>query len=302
LEGGKYLVRVVGGKNGLKTALKERFYKGGANLTSVVRDILTAAGESGTTELVAPAPTYQRQAATAGQALEKACDTFAATWWVDRSGAFHVATARPEGESATGTRIASDIDGSVLLQVQGSAGIVPGLTYEDKTIKHLRWRLTPEKLIVEISFAAFSLPRHNTDYLKQYSAKVDKQNTDGSLDLIVGGKFGLTQVTWLTGGPGKVDAKQGDLVSVGFWEGDPRKPYAIGLSPTSDYLIDCGTIIICQVAPAVSGAVPPCAVTSQYIEPGDTHDLAVTLALGALSVLTPQAIRLKGRVIRVDDR
>jgi hypothetical protein len=299
LEGGKYLVRVVGGKNGLKTKLAERFYKGGANLSSVIRDILTASGESGTTEVTAPAPTYQRQAATAGQALEQACDTFAATWWADRTGALHVATARPSGEAASGIRVASDIDGSVLLQVQTSAGIAPGLTYEGKTIRHLRWRLSPEKLIVELSFSTFSLPRHTTDYLKQYSAKVDKQNADGSLDLIVGGKFGLTQVTWLTGGPGKVIAKQGDLVSVGFWEGDPRKPYAIGLSASSDYLIDCGTILIGTIT---TGTAATQTTQHAYIEPGDQHDTEVLLQQTALTAVAPILVRLKGIVIRVDDR
>lgn len=298
-EGGKYLVRVVGGKGKLGTKLAERYYKGGATAKGLASDILKAAGETGTPELASPAPTYQRQAQSAGQALDQLCETFGGTWWVDRSGAVNVATARPGGEAATGTRVASDVDGSVLLQVQTSAGILPGMTYEGKTIRHLRWRLSPEKLVVEISFAAFALPRYNTDYLKTYSAKVDKQNPDGTLDLIVGGKFGLTQVTWLTGGPGKVEALEGDLVSVGFWEGDPRKPYAIGLSPQSDYLVDCGTILIGTVTVGSPGTQT---TNHMYVEPGENHDLAVIQAALTLVAQAPIAVRLKGIVIRKVDR
>jgi hypothetical protein len=65
-------------------------------------------------------------------------------------------------------------------------------------------------------------------YERTYSAKVSKQRGDGSVDVIVAGRYELSNIPLLAGWPGsRITVKPGELVSVGFFNGNRSQPYAV---------------------------------------------------------------------------
>lgn len=312
-DGSRYHLQIVGGAGKLATQVSERQYYGGSSVANIFADIVKACGESsGSTSVSARAPSYQRQACTGGQALDYLAAAYGLVWYVTREGEVRLAKSLFSDEvPGTFQVIARDSLGPIF-QVNGLADIRPGWTFEGQTIRHIRWIQNPKKLVAEVSFKDVLIKQEGLEYNKTYSAKVESQNADGSLNVIVNGKFGLSNVKWLGGIPGWIEAKEGDLVSVGFWNTDPRQPYAIGIqlgSPTNK-AVDMG-----QLCFQVVGAGPAANAVGAvyYAEPpeltgGATVWLPIapavppTLTGGPPNPLTTVGTSVKGIIVKRSDR
>jgi hypothetical protein len=172
--------------------------------------------------------TYERLRDTVAGALDRLADENQMIWWVDRDGSLHMAATRPPAGLADGVRVDPQTDGSVTLV--NPEGVVLGATYQGKPIRHIRWTMTADRQQAQIYFVPFLFPtpQKQTIYSCHYSAKVDTDNGDGTIDVIADGRFGVTKVPLMSGIPGsKITVKPGELVTLGFLGGNPRAPYAI---------------------------------------------------------------------------
>jgi hypothetical protein len=232
-DGGRWYSRLIAGAGGTLTELPDRYYEGTVTVSRIVEEICSASGEafgSAPTDVVVT--TYHRMKATAGQALVRLCATLGLVWWIDRSGRVHVASARPEPASAIeGIRTSTDTDGGVTLA--NTEGAVPGARYAGEVVKSIRWIISPTREAAACYFTE-EIPPDPLDYLKTYTAKVERQNADGSVDVIVAGRFGVTHVQLLSGIPtSEIVLLEGDQVTLGFYGGDPRAPWAIATAQVS---------------------------------------------------------------------
>lgn len=306
-EGGRYRTRVLGGAAKLATPLPRKWYQGGGSGNTIVLDIARAAGEASAPALPARLATWQRAPGPAGEALDTVCRTLGGAWWVDRSGVLQAAPARPGGAvDMTGrTRVGSDSDGSIVLSGDSAAGLVPGMTIEGRTIRHIRWTLSPDRLLAEVSFTPVEPEEGGLDYSAQHRASVVTQHADGSLDLIVSGTWTLTRVPWLTGLVGDITINQGDVVTVACWGRDPRAWFAFGLdrkaggAPAAHVgsSVDCGKLLIYQHATTF-------VVIPLYFPPGTPTSViesAKSAALGTGAALLLEA-NVSGNVTTGVDR
>jgi hypothetical protein len=233
----RYYTRVVGGAGKLGVTIADKYYAGNVALSVAVQDVCREAGET----FGGAAPglflnTYERIRCKASEALDNLAKVFDLIWWIDRSGAVQMQKARPPSPDATGTRIASDSDASILL-VEPS-GVVLGAGYEStdpvaklKPIRHVRWHYTSQRITAQLYPLPFLFRSPvQTIYAALYSARVDKDNGDGTIDVIADSRFGITRVPLLSGVPGsKVQVRAGELVTLGFFGADPQKPFAVAM-------------------------------------------------------------------------
>ncbi len=264
--------RVVGGGGGLAKVLEYRYYDGSVTLQAALQDICRLSGETfGGAEATIQLSTYQRLKGAAYTALDALASTQNMIWWIDRDGETNIQAARPTGGDATGVRTESD-QFSVLL----SDPIAElGQTFDDKPIRHIRWEYTSRDVKARLYALPFIFrPPEETAYDCMYNAAVNKDNGDGTIDVIADGKFGVTKVPLFCGVPGsKVKVNGGEQVMLGFFGGDPRKPFAVAMAQNinatkevarnSDPVkvsIPAGSFLIsCSGSPAV-GVLNPVAV------------------------------------------
>lgn len=255
-EGGSKHVRIVGGKGRLGTTLKEKWYRGGGTGNTIANDICKEAGETSSVSLPVRAPQYFRHKDTAGRQLDILCDLLLADWWVDRTGTVKAGT-RESGEiDKTLPRVASDTDGSVTLSIETTAGIDVGMTWEGRKVRHVRFVFAGNRTLAELSFTPLGIAdvKRTLDYASPHKAVVESQAANGTLTLIVDGRYTLSAVPWLGGIPARITINPGDLVTVGFWNKDPRQPYAHSLimletgAPSARVQdpVECGTLLIGQ--------------------------------------------------------
>jgi hypothetical protein len=226
-ENGFYVGRVIGGAGKLSESVRDRYYDSRVTLREVVNGILSPVGETIGTVDSATVTTYMRLRGTVGAALETLARTYGVQWWVARDGRVNVGV-RPSGPDAQGVRVDSGPDGSVYLRNPENVDI--GGTYDGQTIKHVRWTQTADVFECVLYFRAFAdEPLTDAlDYRTLHSALVHAQNADGTLDLVVGGRYTITNVQYLSGIPdSKIVVAAGDPVVLGFYNGDPRAPFAV---------------------------------------------------------------------------
>jgi hypothetical protein len=227
-ENGFYVGRIQGGAGALSSAVKDRYYKGRSTLAEVVKGIVGPVGETvGTVESVSVS-TYMRVRGTAGTALEALARTYDRKWWVGRNGSVNLGV-RPSGPEAQGVRVDSGPDGSVYLA--NPVGAVIGGTYEGREIRHIRWKQDGDTYEAALYFRALQDEPliKELDYRTLHSALVHAQNADGTLTLIVGGRYTIDNVQYLSGIPdSKIVVEAGDPAVLGFYNGDPRAPFAVG--------------------------------------------------------------------------
>lgn len=281
-DGARYYARIVGGKGRLGAEVVEKNYTVSAPFARVARDIIVACGETvGSITLTNSAAYYERARGTAGQALNDLCDQAGAVWWVGRDGTVNVAPARTDTaavDTDKAFQIGADIDGATIFDVINASDVLPGRTANGKTIRAIHWSLTPDSLVAECSPSQPSIPdgRGREFYLKQYQAKVSKQNGDKSVDVIADGKFSLSSVPLLPGIVGTPTMKGGDLVVVGWLGGQPSTPYAIPAQQAGD-----NAKPVSLVGDSVLFSMPPMVVSGT---------LSGAPFTGVLSALLPQAI------------
>ena len=303
-EGGSEYLRIVGGKGKLGSVLVEKWYRGGGTGNTIAGDICKAAGEASDISLPARAPQYWRHKGPAGRQLDILCDLLLSNWWVDRSGIVKAGVREGAAIDLALPRIASDTDGSVTLSVETTKGIDVGMTYDGRTVRHVRFVFAGNRTLAELSFTPLVLAdtERPLDYTRPHKAVVESQASNGTLTVIVDGRFTLSAVVWLGGIPAKIKINPGDLVTCGFWNGDPRQPYAHSLvmltagAPSARVQdpVECGTLLIGQnpssfVIAAVY--VPP----TPWPTPDDagkaaaaaTHAAAVAAAASAMAATPP---------------
>lgn len=225
----RHITRIVGGAGKLGEQLKDKYYDGQVSLQTAVKDIANEAGESvGTVDAGAFLQTYERLRGPCGSVLDRLAQTMSMQWWIGRDGMLAMSAARTSPLEASGVRENSDVDGSVILVEPSSLEI--GGTYDGETVRHIRWQWSAKRFEAQ----AYSVPfifrtPVTTQYDRLYSAKIDKQNGDGTVDVIAAGRFGVTRVPLLTGVPGsKIEVRPGEVVTLGFFGGDPQAPFCVG--------------------------------------------------------------------------
>lgn len=273
-ENGVYLARILGGKNGLSKQVRDRYYERATQYADVIRAIATEAGESVGSVDAGQVQTYMRIAGSAGNALDKFCETYGLQWWISRSGILQVQRSRPSGPAALGVRVESGPDGFVI--VRNPENVQIGGTFENNPIRHIRWFQTGDLFEVVLYPTPFDevAKALALDYGRLHLARVQAQKPDGTLDVIVAARFNVTKVPMLSGVPtARIDMSAGDIVVLGFYGGDPRAPFAIATMQASgphtggkavarvDDAVDCGKL-------AAQGVAPGNPIAFVYTPPG----------------------------------
>jgi hypothetical protein len=257
-ENGVRCATIVGGRGGLNVAIGDRYYDGRTTYAEIVRAIAQSAGERVGSVRSGSTQTYMRLRGTAGETLQRFCETYGLQWWIDRSGLLQVG-ARPSGSDSLGVRVESYPDGAVSLI--NPERVTIGGTYDGRTIKHVRWCQDADRFEALLYFKAIAPAELDQaiDYRVLQQARVDRQHEDGTIDVIVSGRFAVTNVTFLSGIPdSQLQLLGGDLVTLGFYNGDPRAPFAMGTGQSQTEKarvaregdsVDCGWIVYVPGAP-----------------------------------------------------
>lgn len=308
VDGGRIYSRIVAGKGRLGTVLPDRWYNGTELSDTIASDMIAEAGEVlGYSSLGLRVDSWQRKRGTLGECLSELVAITGGSWWVARDGSINLGS-RSSAVLVPGqfSRASVDVDGSVLVNTISKTDINPGDTWEGKTIRHIRWTLSPDNLTAALAFYDLPSPALSLDYLRTYSAKVDRQNGDGTLDVIVNQAFAVSSVQWLSGIPANVTILPGDTVTLGWLGGNPQRPYAALVAQTSDSrpvarvgdTVDCGWLVVPAQGTGVGTvALPPIL----YFPPGPTAQAqAALVAVAPLYVPTP--INLQGTITSGSER
>lgn len=290
LDAERYFTRVIGGKNKLTAAIKDKYYAGSVTVQVAVQDVCREAGETfGGAQTGAQLTTFQRIRGTAAQALDSIAKAFTLIWWIGRDGQMQMQMARPVGGAATGTRTGTDYDASA--ELVEPVGVVLGGTFDGKPIRHVRWSFTANSFKAQLYFVPFIFRSPVvTAYDSLESARVDRDNGDGTIDVIVAGRYGLTKIRLLAGVPGsKVQVRGGEEVQVGYFGGDPQKPYAVSMAQdttATKKVARNGDSVQLDIGTVLSGAATGVVV-------GSSPSFSLTLAAPAVGTITSGSDRLK---------
>jgi hypothetical protein len=228
-DGGRWVTRIVGGAGKLGVALSELSYGATLAAKSVVEGICQAAGETlEPVTVTSRVASWTRKNGTAGQTLREIADAVKMQWWVARDGRVNFGARSTVASLATGMALLSrDIDCEIFSAE--SCVLVPGMTFGGRAVKALRWQLNSSKLVATVYYTALpALPDISQFFAATHSAKVVSQNANGSLELIVDGRFSMSRVPLMVGLPtAKVELVEGDEVVVGFYARNPQLPYAM---------------------------------------------------------------------------
>ncbi len=237
--------RVVGGAGKLSNVLGERYYKGSPTVGKIVEDILRDAGETlasdgSTTILGTVLGTWHRRGETGGEALSRVLSTHGGSWRVKPDGTVLVVGTESWPIVETPHVLVPGSDGAtgfyrVAWRGATPTTVLPGITFQGQRIRHVVHELDSGKLRTELRYIEprsvlermAALVSKNAGYSRLLPAIVEKQNADGSLDVVVDNRYGLTQVALRLGLPGfAAKIGQGSQVLIGFAADDPRQPVA----------------------------------------------------------------------------
>ncbi len=295
----RYHTRVVGGGGGLATVLRDKFYSGSVAVTTAVGDIAREASETIGTVSPKFMSNFERIKGTAAQGLDSLALAFGMLWWIGRDGKINMKTARDTGSAASGSLVSQGAYSATLVQ---PADVTIGGTYDAgdgvaKTIRHVRWFYTSDHFEAELYFLPFVFrnPVQNK-YDSLDSASVDRQNADGTLDVIVAGRYGVTKVPLYAGIPGaKLKVNGGESVMLGYFGGDPQKPFCVSVAQDLTAVhevarkmdsVNVGTLVLAYAGPgALSGSyVAPDGTTTAIANAGPPIMLAGQISSGSSRV------------------
>lgn len=321
MDDGVLSARVVGGKGGLSVPIVERYYRGSPTVRKIVEDILrdskeTLATDSNAGVLDTVLAVWHRVNETAGAALSRVLTTHAGSWRVKPDGSVLVVGAEtwpiveppsvqvPGSDSATGYF-------RVAWKETTPTTVLPGITFQGQKIRHVVHELEAGKLRSELRFVEprsvlermTALVSKGAAYSRLLPAIVEKQNADGSLDVVVDNKYGLTQVPLRLGLPGfAAKMAQGSQVLVGFAADDPRQPVAFLFpdgSSSVEVIFEGGTKKVARVDDTVdfgtlSGTAPSGGgpVTFTWTPPGGGTPV-VGVSINPIGKITSGAAKLK---------
>jgi hypothetical protein len=265
----RFYTRVIGGKSKLATVLADKFYSGNVSLQAAIQDVCRESGESfGGAQAGVFLNKFERQRGAAYAALDSIANAVNSIWWIDRSGLVQMKSARDVGAAPKGQRVSSDVDSILLSEPDG---LTLGSTYDGSTVRHLRWSLNAKRFVARLYFVPFIFrPPSDSRYASLESARVDRDNGDGTIDVIVGGRYGLTKIALYCGVPGsKVKVNGGEEVQVGYFAGDPQKPFAVSMAQNTaatkqvarngdSVKVTITTAIVATLAPFFNSPAGPC--------------------------------------------
>ena len=229
LEFERWHTRVVGGAGNLGAQVLDKFYSGQVSLQVAAQDVCRECSEAfGSAQPGVFLTTLDRLKGPARGALDSLALAFDLIWWVGRDGNVNVRT-RPPASEAKGSRVSSAADSVLLVEPES---LVIGSTYDSKPVRHIRWEYSAKRFAARVYFVPFVFRAPvETRYDRVYSALVDKDNGDGTIDVIADQRFGVTKVRLFGGVPGStVKMNSGEVVMLGFFAGDPQKPYAMAMA------------------------------------------------------------------------
>lgn len=250
---GRYHAHLVGGAGGLAKVLDAKFYYQ-TQLGTVLSDIMRATGET-LSATVAPAVTthqvlrWSRNRATGGQALKQVALELGLQWRILRDGTVWLGsdswpeasadydqvgdapgrgsvTIAPEAPTVgPGSLFQSRHVSAVVTRVTGSGGLRQEILFDDDTADGNGRLLAGMSAIVE------GLVGNRIDYARMYVAKVVRQHSDRSLDLLCEDETmrgtGIAHVPIRHGLPGViVQVPAGGKVLLFFENADPALPAA----------------------------------------------------------------------------
>lgn len=243
-QGGRTTLRVVGGAGGLDHNLEVRNY-GPTTVKAIVADILRDSGETLSVEadsaiLAQRLDSWHRggDRRSGRNSLNLLLDKFGATWRVLRDGTIWIGVdAWPEVEP-DGTVLDDDWgDGSIML-APDTPTMVPGIVVRGQRVEEVLHSLTPQGLRTELrsvgvrSSVDRSLDpiRHASEYAKRYRCRVVRQNSNGTVDVLIDDARmkgrGVAKCGIRTGDPGTtITAREGSRCLVGWADGDPSLPF-----------------------------------------------------------------------------
>lgn len=285
--------RVVGGAGKMGTELPEKFYRGSSTLAKIVGDMLREAGEtlagaSSTTLLANALGTWQRARETVGAALSRVLRLFGGSWRMTPAGEVLVVAAESWPVVAPAHTLVAGSDPTlgtyrVAWPDTTPSDVLPGVTFRGARIRYVIHELTAGSLRTEVRTQE---PRQSLDRLRVLMARedwytrlwpgvVDRQNADGSVDVVVDGKWGETAVTLRHGLAGvTVLVAAGQQVLLGYEGADPKRPYAALWKASGTAKI--GTLLLAQNAASLA-LLPP-----QWFAAGPTGDAAAAAALAVV--------------------
>jgi len=291
---GAIVARIVGGKGKLGVTVAEAFYKGGATVRKIVTDVLrdcggeTLSANSSAAVLDQIMPTWQRARETAGEALSRIVEALGGNWRIDPAGDVLIVGAESWPVVAPNHTLVPGSDpaaGSYRVAWPGETPdeLLPGVTFRGMRVRYVVHELTAGSLRTDVRTVE---PRNLLDRLRAFCSRdawysrlwagvVDKQNADGTIDVVIDGRFGETGVRLRHGLPGvTVVVAQGQQVLVGYENDDPKRPFAALW--TSSGTAKIGTLVLAQNAASLA-LLPP-----QWFSAGTAGDAAAAAALAAI--------------------
>lgn len=302
----RFRTRVIGGANGLSETVGHKWYDGSVSLQSAVQEVCRICGETfGSSETAKFLSTFQRLEGPARAALDAIAAAFSLIWWIGRDGKLSMLAERSSSAEVKGENIAVESDSATIANPES---IEIGATFDDKTVRHIRWKMTAAKIEAQVYYVPFIFRAPTeTRYGRMYNAKVDKQNSDGTIDLIADGKFGVTKVPLFCGVPhSKVKVDGGDQVILGFFGADPQKPFAVAMNQDTGATKEvarkgdgAGAGSMVFVHTPASGPAVPCVLSITY-NPGDGSSPQV-LAAGSGTLNIKEKITAGSERLKVGD-
>jgi hypothetical protein len=303
-------VRVVGGNGKLSTTVQERFYRGASTVRKIVTDILrdcggeTLSADSSATVLDTQLSTWQRASESAGGALSRIVESLGGNWRVTPDGDILVTGGESWPIVAPPHTLVTGSDGAAGVYRVAWPGatpdeILPGVTFRGMRIRYVSHELTAGSLRTEVRTQE---PREQLAKLREFMARgewysrlwpavVDRQNADGSVDVVVAGRWGETAVKLRHGLPGvTVLVAQGQQVLIGYEQDDPKRPFAALWTASGTAKV--GTLLLAQNAASLA-LLPP-----QWFSAGSAGNaaavaaLAVVLGAGNVGYLLPLTMPL----------
>jgi hypothetical protein len=275
--GGRIRTHVQGTAGSTSIILNDKNYTGGTTVAALVADVMRESGNSLSSQskdLSAPLNVYERFRGSAASALDGILSTIGYIWRTDQSGAIICGPSEFEVGEIEGVLVDTDEHGD-LYNVQ-TCDVAPGRIYDGRNAELVRYHLG-SNLTVWVSSISRTERQPwrelvpNPEVTSLAPAKVIKQNSDGTLDVYVSGRYGAKSVPIKA--PAKPRVAPGSEVLVGYLAGDKRAPYAV-LGPTAK--IRLGQLLIVQLP------TTPFTVTVTWFPATEVGDAAATIAHAAI--------------------
>jgi len=300
--GSRARAKIVGGAGGLSKTLPAKQYANGVSVRTVVGDILretgeTLSGNSSEPTLGSSLPSWQRVEGPASRALVAILDAVGAIWRLERDGTVLVTVEAYPDTTVEHVLLDEDWSAGVILIRPQAPDLLPGVTFLVHQIKYVRhdfdgngmrtraYLEPPGGLLDRV----LSDINKRVDYATLWPARVVKQNSDGTLEVVADderlrqGRGSINKVPIRHGLPGvqSVQVSQGARVRVGFDGGDPDKPFAA--------LWDAGDADLVQVGPLGAGVAYVGSAVEVYFPPVVPFSGTINgaPAAGVMTIATP---------------